>query len=198
MSKSVGNFFTLRDLIEKGWSGREIRYVLINGHYRQPLNFTFDALDAARVSLARIDECIDGLTEKASGATAGALPAFAVDTEKEFAAAVNDDLNIPGSFAVVYNLVRESNSAVHADAVSAEEAAAVLALFNHIDEVLGVINFERRVDEAVPAEVQALVEARATARAEKSWADSDRIRDELAGMGWSVRDSKDGQKVKKC
>ncbi len=198
MSKSLGNFYTLRELIEKGWSGREIRYVLINGHYRQPLNFTFDALDSARVSLARIDECVDGVTERAGGAAAGALPKFAVDAEKEFTAAVNDDLNVPGGLAVVYNLVRESNSAVHADRISAEEAAAVLALFARFDEVLGVISFERREDQDVPAEVQALVDARAKARAEKNWAESDRIRDELATMGWSIRDSKDGQKVKKC
>lgn len=198
MSKSLGNFFTLRDLIDKGWSGREIRYVLINGHYRQPLNFTFDALDAARVSLARIDECIDGLIEKSADTTAGALPEFALKSESEFTAAVNDDLNIPGGLAVVYNLVRESNSATHADKISPEEAAAVTALFNRFDEVLGVINFERRVKEDIPGEVQALVDARATARTEKNWAESDRIRDELQALGWSVRDSKEGQKVKKC
>ena len=198
MSKSLGNFFTLRDLIEKGWSGREIRYVLINGHYRQPLNFTFDALDAARVSLARIDECIDELAEKAAGAATGTLPEFAAESESEFTSSINDDLNIPGGLAVVYNLVRESNSATHADTVSPEEAAAVIALFNRFDEVLGVINFERRTDEEIPAEVQTLVDARATARAERNWAESDRIRDKLQAMGWSVRDSKEGQKVKKC
>lgn len=197
MSKSLGNFFTLRDLIEKGWSGREIRYVLINGHYRQPLNFTFDALDASRVSLARIDECIDSLTEKAAGAESGAIPDWAKEAESGFTDGVNDDLNIPGALASVYNLVRESNSTMHAGTVSSEEAAALLALFNRFDEVLGVINFERKEEECIPAEVQALVDARATARAEKNWVDSDRIRDELAEMGWSIRDSKDGQKVKK-
>ncbi len=197
MSKSLGNFFTLRELIEKGWSGREIRYVLINGHYRQPLNFTFDALDAARVSLARIDECLDALSAKACGAASGQLPEFADRTEAGFTAAINDDLNVPGALAVVYNLVRESNVAVHADKLSAGEAAALTALFNRFDEVLGVINFERRVDEDIPCAIQALVDERALARSAKNWTESDRLRDELAARGWSVRDSKEGQKVKK-
>ncbi|MFO7936548.1 MAG: cysteine--tRNA ligase [Kiritimatiellia bacterium] len=197
MSKSLGNFFTLRDLIEKGWSGREIRYVLINGHYRQPLNFTFDALDASRVSLARVDECISTLSEKASEADAGDLPLFAKNANDEFMSAVNDDLNIPGGMAVVYNLVRESNSALQAGDLCAGEAAALINLFSHFDQVLGVIDFERSIVKEIPADVKKLLEERAAARTGKNWAESDRIRDELSSMGWSVRDSKDGQKVRK-
>ncbi|MDA3927261.1 MAG: cysteine--tRNA ligase [Kiritimatiellae bacterium] len=198
MSKSLGNFFTLRDLIEKGWSGREIRYVLINGHYRQPLNFTFDALNAARVSLARIDECIDALTEKAGTAEQGTIPSWAQKALQSFSDAVNDDLNIPESFASVFNLVREVNSALHNDGVSSEEAAAILGLCNNFDAVLGVIRFGRAQQRAeIPEDIQALVDARAVVRSEKNWAESDRIRDELASLGWSIRDSKDGQKVKK-
>lgn len=199
MSKSLGNFFTLRDLVEKGWSGREIRTVLINGHYRQALNFTFDALDASRAALARVDECVDALGERAEGAVpADVVPAWAVEAHDAFAAAVNDDLNMPEAFAALFALVRGSNSALRDGALGASDAAALLALFDRLDGVLGVIRFgraERR--RGVPSEIAVLAEARAAARAAKDWAGSDRLRDELAAKGWEVRDSKEGQKLKK-
>lgn len=199
MSKSLGNFFTLRDLFEKGWSGREIRMVLINGHYRQPLNFTFDALEAARTALARIDECVDALEECAGGAApADSVPAWAAEARDAFTVAVNDDLNIPEAFAALFALVRGSNSALRDGKLSATDAAALLTLFDRMDSVLGVIRFGRAArTDAVPAEITALVEARAAARAAKEWAESDRLRDELAAKGWEVRDSKEGQKLKK-
>ena len=197
MSKSLGNFFTLRDLVQKGWSGREIRYVLINGHYRQPLNFTFDALDAARASLARIDECVDALTALAGPARAGALPPWADKARADFLAAVNDDLNLPEAFAALFALVRFSNGALLQDSFSPEAAAAVLTVFDALDTVFGLIRFGRAARaEGLPAEIEALVAARAAARAAKDWAGSDRFRDELAVKGWEVRDSKEGQKVK--
>jgi cysteinyl-tRNA synthetase len=199
MSKSLGNFFTLRDLIAKGWTGREIRYVLINGHYRQALNFTFDALEAARTSLARVDECVGSLTEKAGSSQAGGkLPKWAAAAREVFAAAVNDDLNIPEAFAALFSLVRESNTALQQNLLSDQEAAGTLAVFDAMDSVLGVVRFGRTAGgETLPAEVGALVAARAEARANKDWKGSDRIRDELAALGWEVRDSKEGQKVKK-
>ena len=199
MSKSLGNFFTLRDLIAKGWSGREIRYVLINGHYRQPLNFTFDALDAARSSLARVDECVNALTERASSAVAsGAPPPWAVAPQLTFADSVNDDLNLPEAFAALFALVRESNSALHQREVTSQAAADALAVFDSMDSVLGVVRFGRTAQgDALPPAVGALVNARAEARASKDWKGSDRLRDELAALGWEVRDSKEGQKIKK-
>lgn len=198
MSKSLGNFFTLRDLVAKGWSGREIRYVLINGHYRQALNFTFDALDAARTSLARVDECVDALTAQAGSASAGARPPWAETTRNLFAAAINDDLNLPEALAALFALVRESNSVLRQASLTPQEAAAVLRLFDEIDSVLGIIRFGRKSrDEEMPPEIAAMVEARSAARTNKDWPEADRLRKELASKGWEVRDSKDGQKVKR-
>ena len=198
MSKSLGNFFTLRDLLGKGFTGREIRYVLINAHYRQPLNFTFDALDAARTSLARVDECVDALSERAAGAAAGETPAFAAAALQTFTDAVNDDLNLPEAFAALFALIRESNSALRDAAFTPASAAAVLAVFDRMDSVLGVIRFGRvKPSDDLPPEVAELVAARAEARKNKQWAESDRLRDELAAMGWEVRDSKEGQKLKR-
>lgn len=195
MSKSLGNFFTLRDLIAKGYTGREIRYVLINGHYRQALNFTFDALTAARSSLARIDECVDALEELAALQRGfDAANACLAD----FTTAINDDLNIPEAFAALFALVRESNVALSQGALKPQNAADILGVFEKMDTVLGVVRFGRaQKEDGVPSEIQALVDARATARATKQWAESDRLRDELAAKGWEIRDGKEGQKVKK-
>ncbi len=196
MSKSLGNFFTLRDLIEKGYTGREIRYVLVNAHYRQGLNFAFTALDDARKSLERIDRAVDWLIEKAGSAMAGETPPeFAANALASFAEAVNDDLNTPKSFAALFELVRASNASIQT--LSPEDAAAVLEVFRKMDSVLGIIFFEKpeKKDEEIPAEVQALLDERAAARANKNWADSDRLRDELASLGWIVKDSKQGQSV---
>ncbi len=178
MSKSLGNFFTLRDLIEKGWTGREIRYVLINAHYRTGLNFAFDALEDARKALARIDACVDKTTS-------GAAPEWATKYLEEFTAAVNDDLNMPRAFAALFGLVRETN---------AHGGGTVRDVFARMDEVLGIIFFGRKTEtEAIPAEIEALLTKRAEARKAKNWAESDKLRDEIAAAGWLVKDSKEGQ-----
>lgn len=172
--------------------------MLINGHYRQPLNFTFDALDASRASLARVDECVDALTARAGSTAAGALPLWAAESRDAFAAAVNDDLNLPEAFAALFALVRESNSALRATSFGSEEAAAVLTVFEALDTVFGLIRFGRVANESsLSPEIEALAAARAAARAAKDWAGSDRIRDQLLAKGWEVRDSKEGQKLKK-
>ncbi len=188
MSKSLGNFFTLRDLLEKGWTGREIRYVLINAHYRQGLNFAFSALEDARKSLERIDRAVDALAARINPAEAA--PEFAAKALEDFTAAVNDDLNIPKAFAALFELVRETNA-------SGTASQGVLDVFKRMDEVLGIVFFGKKEAETVPDEIAALLEARAAARASKNWAESDRLRDEIAAKGWVVKDSKEGQSCTK-
>lgn len=178
MSKSLGNFFTLRDLLDKGYTGREIRYVLINAHYRSGLNFAFSALDDARKSLARIDACVEK-------ATMGTVPEWANKHLEDFTKAVNDDLNIPSAFAALFSLVRDANG---------KGAEGTLSVFKRMDEVLGVIFFENeKKEEAIPEEISELLEERKAARQAKNWAESDRIRDLLKEKGYAVKDSKEGQ-----
>ena len=195
MSKSLGNFFTLRDLIEKGWSGREIRYVLINAHYRSGLNFAFDALEDARKALARIDACVDQVAKlRGCGVDSGGeLPEWARKCLDDFTAAVNDDLNIPKAFASLFELVRQTNANVASQPRNLA-TSQLLNVFSRMDEVLGVIFFgnEKKAVE-IPADIQALLDQRAEARKAKNWAESDRLRDEIAEKGWLVKDSKDGQ-----
>ena len=203
MSKSAGNFFTLRDLLEKGYTGREIRYVLINAHYRTGLNFAFSALEDARKALDKIDRCVEGISgsrvehvERVESAGQIVVPEWAEKCLAEFTEAVNDDLNLPRAFAAVFDLVRQTNGA--AATMTKEEAGAVLGVFKRMDEVLGVIFFENeKKQEEIPAEVKALLDARAEARKSKNWAESDRLRDEIAALGWTVKDSREGQSVTK-
>jgi cysteinyl-tRNA synthetase len=188
MSKSLGNFFTLRDLIEKGWSGREIRYVLINAHYRQGLNFAFSALEDARKSLERIDRAVDALAKRI--VEGEAVPEFATKALEDFTNAVNDDLNIPMAFAALFELVRQTNA-------SGTCSQGVLDVFRRMDEVLGVIFFGKKEAEEIPGDIAELLERRAAARAARDWAQSDLLRDEIAAKGWQVKDSKEGQSCTK-
>ena len=195
MSKSLGNFFTLRDLLGKGWAGREIRYVLLAGHYRQPLNFTFDALAAARSALARVDECARLLAEKAAGAGAaatGAAPDWVAELLVAFRAAVEDDLNMAEALAAVHRLVGRANKEAAEGALAPAAAAHALASLGRMDEVLNVLV---RPPAEAPAEVETLAAQRADARKRRDWAESDRLRDAIAALGWTVKDAPEGQKL---
>ena len=197
MSKSLGNFHTLRDIVEKGYTGREVRYVLLGGHYRQPLNFTFDALDAARAALARLDDFIARLSEHAAlaedGGGAGTTPDWAEKGLAGFRAAMNDDLNMPEALSAVFSTVHAGNKALDAGALDAAGAGAALAAVIETDRVLGLLHAKE--DKPTP-QVLDIAEQRGRAREQKDWAEADRLRDELAGMGWEVRDTPDGPKLK--
>ena len=217
MSKSLGDFYTLRDLLAKGWTGREIRFVLVGGHYRQVLNFTFDALAQARTSLARIDAFVGRLEEKSKenqisdfkSQISDSIP-YLENAKNAFETAIANDLNMPEAFAALFGLIRDGNTALDA-AVAAgngergmgngeqgtgNEAASCLELLHRMDTVFGFIFFGVKDDE-LPADVQAQLDARAAARKAKQWAESDRIRDALRAAGWEVKDTPQGQKVRR-
>ena len=189
MSKSLGNFYTLRDLLEKGFTGREIRYALLTVNYRLPLNFTLAGLEAARAALGRIDEWTVRLREHA-GDTAPAPTPLAAHAEKFFAA-LDEDLNISAALSHLFDLIRESNATLDRAALSPAQAAQLLAHWQRID---GVLAFQRE-SAALPAAVSALVEKRQQARADKDWKASDQLRDEIHALGWIVKDTKDGPKL---
>ena len=201
MSKSLGNFYTLRDLLAKGWTGREIRYVLVAGHYRQPLNFAFDALAAARTALSRIDEFTVRMEALAKGPAGqapspgspeGQAPSWPNRHLEAFDAAISDDLNTPLALAAVFSLVNEGNRLAQDGRATPADAAAALAALARMDRVLAVL---ARPAAEVPADVRALADARAAARKAKDWAASDRLRDEIAALGWTVKDTKEGQRL---
>jgi len=192
MSKSLGNFYTLRDLLEKGFTGREVRYALLTVNYRLPLNFTIAGLEGARAALGRIDEWVARIADCSAPVSASAeLPAELAERMPAFFAALDDDLNISGAMGQLFDLIRESNSALDHGKLTPAQAAALLADWQRLDRVLAF----QRESAAVPAAVAALLEQRQQARAAKDWAASDRLRDEVAALGWVVKDTKDGPKL---
>lgn len=194
MSKKLGNFFTLRDLLEQGFSGREIRYQLLATHYRQTLNFTRDGLQAARTALTRLDEFRERLVALAGSAVAGGEPEWAARARVEFISALDQDLNISEGLAALFELLRAGNKAMDAKGLDAAGAASVLVLWRELDRVLGVL---QPAEAAVDAEVVALANQRQAARAAKNWKESDRLRDEIAKRGWVVQDTAQGPKLRR-
>jgi cysteinyl-tRNA synthetase len=190
MSKSLGNFFTLRDLLAKQFTGREIRYLLLTAHYRETFNFTLEGLQAARSALQRIDECLSKLREIAGQAS---VPPDATLIAR-FSGALDDDLNISAAWATVFEWVRDLNKRIPEDALDAQNAAAALAAWEKVDQVLGV---GAPLETEVPAEILALVEARLAARKAKDFKRADAIRDELKAKGWVIEDTPKGPRAKK-
>lgn len=191
MSKSLGNFFTLRDLLAKGYTGREVRYLLLTAHYRESFNFTMDGLAAARTALARIDECLGKLTELAGSQAAAPAPELVA----KFTEALDDDLNVAGAWGVVFEWVRQCNKALAEQSLTPAAAAAALAAWKRLDEVLAVSPVAAA--EEVPAAMLALLEARQAARKAKDFKRADAIRDEMKAAGWVIEDTPKGPKLKK-
>ena len=190
MSKSLGNFFTLRDLLDKGFSGREVRYLLLTAHYRETFNFTLDGLQAARTSLSRVDECISKLRELAGGSPADADEKLV----QQFTHTLDEDLNISGAWGVVFEWVRETNRRIAENSLKPAEAASALAAWEKIDTVLGV---GAKNETEIPAEILALAEARTAAKKGKDFKRADAIREELKTKGWAIEDTAKGPKLKK-
>ncbi len=178
MSKSLGNLYTVDDLIEKGYDPLALRYLMLGAHYRTKLNFTFEALTAAQNALHRLRETVRSW-EKPEGRC--------VELEERFSEALADDLNTPQALAVLWELI-------DGDHQSGAKAQTLLSF----DEVLGLgLQEYVGVPLDIPAQVQALVDQRKTARAEKDWALSDELRDKVIELGYVVEDTEQGQVVKK-
>ena len=190
MSKSLGNFFTLRDLLAKGFTGREIRYLLLTAHYRETFNFTLEGLHGARAALTRIDECLTKLRELAGNTKAEADgPLLGA-----FSGALDDDLNISGAWGAIFEWVRDTNRKLAENALSPAAAAAALATWDRLDSVLGV-GAPKEVE--VPAEITALVESRQAARKAKDFKRADALRGELKAKGWVIEDTPRGARAKR-
>lgn len=185
MAKSAGNFFTLRDLTERGWSGREVRFALLAVRYREPLNFTLDGLAAARSSLQRIDAWRQRLAETAGQALPSEVPG------EGFAMALDDDLNISEALGFLFETLRATNRRMDNGTLDAGEAAGWLAWLDAIDSVLAI----RPGGGGIPGAVATLLQEREAARAAKDWALSDVLRDRIRQEGWVVKDTKTGQKT---
>lgn len=193
MSKSLGNFFTLRDILDRGYPGLAVRYLLMATHYRQQLNFTFDGLDAARNALDRYNDFIDNLKLYTGGTSDGSASGVIEKAKAGFEENLDDDLNISGSLGVVFDFIRDINRLKAENKLSATERDEVLALVDRFDSVLG---FQKKAA-SLDAEIGALIQQRQDARKSKDFVLSDRIRNDLLAQGIVLEDTPQGVKWKR-
>ena len=202
MSKSLGNFFTVRD-VAKEFDYEVIRFFMLSAHYRSPINFSKDLMEAAKSSLERIYTCLDSmdfflenapereLTE-AEAAFVQSLHAY----REKFIRAMDDDLNTADAISVIFEIVADANKFITAESGTAKPViAAVTGAIRELGSVLGLL--ERKADSEIPAEVGEMLEERAQARKNRDWAASDAIRDQLKELGYAVKDTPQGQQLTK-
>ena len=185
MSKSKGNFYTFRQLVEQGYSPQVIRYLLLTTHYRKLLNFGITGLQAASASLHRINGFLQELIRMKNGGQDGA-ECNSEGMLESFRLALFDDLNIAEALAAVFTFIKKTreNGPLHSEA-----AARALQAMKVVDSVLGVLDFSEPV---LDADIEALIRQRLDARKNKDFATSDRIRDELAAQGILLKDTPEG------
>ena len=194
MSKSAGNFFTVREIAEH-YGYEPIRYFMLSAHYRSPLNYTAELIESCKSSLERLYTCrenLDFAIENAHG-DSNILTQKAAAAKVKFNDAMEDDLNTADALAAIFELVKEINTLSSQSTKEALQDAA--EAFDQMTDVLGIL-YNRKKEEA-PKEVLQLVEQRAAAKKEKNWAVADQIRDKLAEMGWVVEDTAQGPKLSK-
>ncbi len=199
MSKSLDNFYTLKQLLERGLDPRAVRYVFISTHYRQQLNFTFDSVAAASSALKRVDDMRFRLgSTRESSDPSPELAAAAATLAEDFAAALADDLNASAALAAVFGFVREVNRAIESDSVGEGDRQRVKGALAGVDRVLGVLDPAEWQSEEAGAEgladdaIQALLDERQQARKTRDFATADRIRDQLQEQGVVIEDTPQG------
>lgn len=204
MSKSLGNQFTLQDLIDRGYSPRAIRYLILSVHYRQKINFTFDSLDAAAGALRRVDEMRFRLASAAEkGGPDPGLAAAAERLPREFAAALAEDLNAAAGLAALFVFVKEVNVAVEERRLGDGDRERIFAALKDVDRVLDVLDpaaWPGEGDEGADAdseEIERLIHQRDEARQCRDFKESDRLRDELSGRGVVLEDTPQGTRWKR-
>ena len=195
MSKSKGNFYTLRDLLKKGFPPNAIRYLLLSTHYRKQLNFTFGGLQAAKEAMRRVYDFWYNTCQKYGGinGTGGKVGMLGEKAESDFIKALDDDLNISEALAVIFELVNKVN-AVPSEQISTRERTQIEQFLKKVDHVLCVFNL---VETELPPEITQLIAARQEARKARDFKRSDQIRLEIKTKGYLIEDAPDGVKVKK-
>ena len=197
MSKSLGNFFTVRDVAEK-YGYEPIRYLLISAQYRSPINYSTDIIEQCIAAINRLYTCRDSLDfelKNAADAEHDGDKAIIDGFDKyreQFISAMDDDLNTADAIASIFELVRDINTNVVGKTPSKALVEGAIAMFDELTGVLGLVY--NRKTETLDSDVEALIEARTNARKEKNWAEADRIRDQLKEMGIVLEDTAQGVK----
>ena len=192
MSKSLGNLYTLEDVRAKGFDAMALRYVMISGHYRQPLNFTWDSLKAAQSALRRLQQLDADLARAADGqAVSGTADWGPFEPVYD---ALADNLNTPDALGRLFTAMHEVERQLHGRTVGAEEAALLRSQFTQALNLFG-FSLATGVQEAAPEEIQRLAQERWDAKQARDFARADELRTKVTEHGWTIRDAKDGYEL---
>ena len=195
MSKSLNNFFTVRDVAEK-YGYEPIRYLMLSSQYRSPINYSTDIIEQCKAALDRLYNCREDLTFLAANSTGSLkegedkIKELLLTHKNDFIAAMDDDLNTADAISALFELARDINSNVSAKTQPSKELCDLaLSLYMELAGVLGLLYTEK---DKVEDEVQQLIDARTEARKNRNWAEADRIRDELKARGITIKDTPQG------
>jgi len=202
MAKSLGNIYTLRDLIERGYSAKEVRYLLMTTHYRTQLNFTFEGLEGARAALSRLEDCYRRVEEIGSGKESepdsGSVMALLTQAKQEIECALADDLNISLALSHLFQLVRKVNLLADEKRLTPNGAQKLLHFFKELDRLLGLRPQEdKEGKEKLPPEIEEALKRRSHARREGRWKEADTERLYIESKGYLIEDSPKGSRLKR-
>jgi len=200
MSKSVGNVYTVPEVVARGHRPSALRYLLLSSHYRKQLNFTWTGMEQAEEALRRLVDFLARLDTVDSDGSHAALQEAVSQARQRFASAIEDDLNTAAALAAIFDLVREVNAAIDAQQIGVSDVEMVRGAIDDFDRVLGVISVRRAEDATPPVaieEIERLIEERQAARRRRDFAAADQIRDRLAERGILLEDSPTGTRWKK-
>jgi cysteinyl-tRNA synthetase len=200
MSKSLGNTYTIPDVVAKGFRPSAVRLLLLSAHYRKQLNFTWDSLAAHEESLRRLTDFLARLDAISKPGSNSSIASRVDEAVKAFAEAMQSDLNTAAALGAIFELVRALNSAIDAGEVGAGDVPMIREAFDRFDRVLGVLSLRRAEDEQPPVpvdEIERLIEERHAARRRRDFAAADQIRKDLAARGVLLEDSASGTRWKR-
>jgi cysteinyl-tRNA synthetase len=193
MSKKFGNFYTLRDLLKQNIDPIAIRFLLLSTHYRSQFNFTFKGLESAKGAIERLKNFMRRLQEAKGQSDSKKVQESIKNVQSSFCNALEDDLNVSGMLASLFDFVREINLLLDRKKISQEEAKKILEVIEGFDSVIGVIG-KADVKIILSADAEILIKQREEARKNKNWKRADKIRDQLKNMGILLEDTEQGVK----
>ena len=202
MSKSLGNFITIREFLEEH-SARALRFLVLSSHYRSPVDYSPALMHQAEQDLKRIDEFLSKLESVENGGNNKTWQTILKKTEKEFTVTLEDDFHTPKAIASLFNLIRSVNpllvpqrAGLSNNELSKQGAEAILAFFQKADEMFGFLFWGRKETQEAPQEIQALLKEREEARASNDWNKADELRNRIAEAGWQIDDTPTGPRLR--